>query len=177
MVTKQYIDLQMRRIGLKMRIFGRSEVNELHNIIEPDENIVQSAYGYYQGGSGLLVLTDKRLLLVDKRPFYLNLESMPFERIREIDFAQRALQGTMYLSSDVKKIVFRSLSDARLHNICSYAQEKVDEIKRPIFVSASTPNVQNKPYLNPAWRPHHITFNRRARPSKYHRSTSRTATG
>jgi len=168
MVTNKSVLAQLNSIGHRLRLFGRAEIKELQNILQPDEQIIQCAYGYYQGGSGLLVATDKRLLLVDKRPFYLNLESLPFDQIRDIDFGARLLQGSLFLQVGLKKLVFRSVSDARLRHICTYAREKLDTIEKPLFATIqSTSQASNKPYLNPSWRPHHITLLPKPRPTKF----------
>lgn len=177
MVSNKSVRMQLHRIGHRMRLFGRAEINELKNILQPDESIVQCAYGYYQGGSGLLVATDKRLLLVDKRPFYLNLESLPFDQIREIDFGPRFLQGSLFLQVGIKKLIFRSVSDARLRHICTYTKERLELIEKPLFaaIQSSTPTSSRKPYLNPSWRPHHITLLPKPRPTKFHSDTTRPA--
>ncbi len=181
MVAKRAIKSQLNNIGNRFRIFGRAEVKELHKIIETDESIMQCAYGYYQGGSGLLVLTDKRLLLIDKRPFYLSLESLPFEYIKDIDFAARLLQGTLYMHAGMKRLVFRSVSDARLRKICDFVKDKIEQVEKPLFkplIQQSNKSFAGrKPYLNPAWRPHHITFAPKQRPSKFNRDPTRPVTG
>jgi hypothetical protein len=174
MVTKRSIKGQMRRVGSRCFFFGRAEAKELKNVLQPDESIIQCAYGYYHGGSGLLVATNKRLLLLDKRPFYLNLESLPYDQLKTIDFMQKMLQGTLYIESGLKKMLFRSISDARLKKICNYTKEKIESIQKP-FVSSlneNLPRPTRKPYLNPAWRPHHLTILPRPRTSKFHNSSS-----
>lgn len=178
MVSKTSLRGQMRSIGQKFRIFGRAEAGELKNVIQPDERIIQCAYGYYHGGSGLLVATDKRLLLIDKRPFFLNLESIQYEQIRDIDFTPKMLQGILFIETGPKKLIFRSISDARLKNICTFINEKIENIEKPIFAALySAPAVPSRPYLNPAWRPHHLTVLPRPRPSKFHKEPIGPITG
>jgi hypothetical protein len=177
MVNNNLVRMQLNRIGHRLHFFGRAEIKELQNILQPEESIIQCAYGYYQGGSGLLVATDKRLLLIDKRPFYLNLESLPYDHIREIDFVPRLLQASLFLQIGMKKLIFRSISDARLRLICTYTKERIELIEKPIFaVVHASPKPTSKPYLNPSWRPHHSTFLRKQRPTKFHSETTRTAT-
>lgn len=180
MTTQKTIDSQLKITGLRFRLFGRSEIRELKNVIQPNENIIQCAYGYYQGGSGLLVATNKRVILIDKRPFFLNFESIAFENIKSIDFGARFLQGSVYVHAGLKKLIFRSVSDARLREICKYVQAKVEKIEKPIKSSVTEPSQllrsvhAHRPYLNPAWRPHHILP--RPRPSKFYREPSKPVT-
>lgn len=177
MVDKKLLTNQLRHIGYKFRVFGRTEINELQRTLEPGELIIQCVYGYYQGGSGLLVATDKRVILIDKRPFYLYVENHKYEAITQIDFASRMLQGVLYFQAGVKKLIFKSVSDARLAGLCGYVQDKIATIEKPLVVNHVVSNFNTKPYLNPAWRPHHITFLRRPRPSKFHISPTKPVVG
>jgi hypothetical protein len=176
MAARDVVKNQLRSIGHRYSVFGRAEMKELQNILHPDENIVQCAYGYYHGGSGLLVATNKRLLLVDKRPFYLNLEIIPFDQIKFVEFSAKLLQGTLYLESGIKRLLFRSVSDARLRKICEHAKEKIKDIEKPLIDLIPSAQVSRKPYLNPAWRPHHLTKMNRPRISKYYSDPTRPVT-
>lgn len=180
MVAKKSLTGQLKGIGYKFRFFGRSEIEVLRQLIEPGEFIVQCVYGYYQGGSGLLVATDKRLLLIDKRPFYLYVENHGYESVTQIDFMAHMLQGVLYFQADLKKFVFKSISDARLAKLCRYVQEKIESNVKQIVTSQissrATSNRRYKPYLNPAWSPHHLTFYPRSRPRKFHTNTTKPVT-
>lgn len=164
MVSKISVKSQLRRIGHRFRVFGRAEANELKNILVPGESILQCAYGHYHGGSGLLVATDQRIVLVDKRAFYLNVESMSYDKLNHIDYKQDKLHGVLYIQSGIKRVIFRSMSDARLKEIRKKADEFIETLSKNIFSELETENTakkgafSRKPYLNPAWRPHHLTF-------------------
>jgi hypothetical protein len=165
MVSKISVQSQLKKIGHKFRIFGRAEAKELKNILIAGESILQCAYGHYHGGSGLLVATDQRIILVDKRPFYLNVESMSYDKINHIDYKQDKMHGVIYVQSGVKRVIFRSISDARLKIIRKRADEFIEQLTRNIFNSTENQApvktesfVNRRPYLNPAWRPHHLTF-------------------
>lgn len=173
MIDKRLLTNQLRRIGYRFRVFGRTEINELRRTLEPDELVVQCVYGYYQGGSGLLVATDRRVLLIDKRPFYLYVENHSYEAITQIDFASRMLQGVLYFQAGFKRLIFKSVSDARLAGLCSYVQEKIASIEKPMVINNVASNFNDKPYLNPAWRPHHITYLHRSRQSKFYIAPSK----
>jgi hypothetical protein len=164
MVSKTSVNSQLKRIGHKFRVYGRAEIKELKNILNPGESILQCAYGHYHGGSGILVATDQRIVLVDKRPFYLNVESMAYENIKHIDFKRDKLHGVLYLQTGIKRVIFRSISDARLKFIRKRAEEFMDSISKNVFsnveygAAKKDGNSIRRPYLNPAWRPHHLTF-------------------
>lgn len=62
------IEAQLEAIGVDKlrRTARRLEVDELPRILSADENIIAYASGTYNGGTGLLLSTDKRLLFVEK---------------------------------------------------------------------------------------------------------------
>ena len=66
MVDKREVDKQLKGLGFKTYGWGKGEVNELHNILLPDEKIYECANGIYEGGFALLVATDVRVLLVKR---------------------------------------------------------------------------------------------------------------
>ena len=173
MVTEDLQNKQLKQLSLRFRFFGRSEIKELRRLLEKNELVHQCVYGFYQGGSGILVTTTKRVLLVDKRPFYLNLEDMHYENIHDTVFSSQFLQGTLYVHAGMRKIMFKSISDARLREIKEYIHEKISNLqggKQEFYT------VRNaiKPYLNPAWRARHNTVlkGKRSRPTKFYPSSS-----
>ena len=130
MVSHKSVLSQLDYLGLKFRFFGRAEVRELANIINPGEKIHHCVYGHYQGGSALLVATDSRLLLVDKRPFFLNLEDIRYEMINEVYFAGRLLDASVKLYTSSKTLTFKSLSDARLRHLCIFTQDQITRARQ-----------------------------------------------
>jgi len=169
MVAKKSIDVQLQQIDNKLRVFGRTELKQLRRILNPGETIGQCVYGFYQGGSGLLVATDKRVLLIDKRPFYLYVEDHSYDSVSRVDFVSRMLQGVLYFETDSKLIIFKSVSDAKLSKLEIYVQGRISKQENLTDSPTVISSVVKKPYLNPAWRPHHVTAQyRRPRLSKFH---------
>lgn len=176
MVAKSTLHSQLTGLRMHFWLFGRAEARELHKILNPDEEILHCLHGYYNGGSALLVATDERLLLVDKRPFYLNLEEMRYEAIQGTNFTQHFFQATLQIHSGSRRLAFRSVSDAKLKQLELFISRE-SERRRAQFAGAFEEVVSTdryKPYLNPAWRPHHTTLlprnlrNLRKRPSRFY---------
>ena len=157
MVSRKLLANQLNQTGHRFRIFGRTELKQLRRILNPGEIINQCVFGYYQGGSGLLVATDERVLLIDKRPFYLYVEDHDYASVSSVDFTSRLLQGVLYFQAGAKRIVFTSVSDARLAKLKSYIQGKIVIVDKTTTSTKVTSSYYRKPYQNPAWRPHHLT--------------------
>jgi|GEM_PF-1819290 len=167
MIYSENISTQLKNLNLRFRLFGRSEIKELRKVLQSEEKILHCVYGFYQGGSGILVATEHRVLLIDKRPFFVNIEDITFETLRHAELTLKSLQASLHIHDGVKKLIFRSLSDARLKDMKEYLATKiVIPTKQQITSVLLSDNA--KPYLNPAWRPRHTVLLPRPRPHKYY---------
>jgi len=129
MVTLGVIDEQLKRAGCQIRVWGRSEVRELCEILLPGETIAQAVNGQYEAGFGMLVATDFRVLLIDKKPKYLTLKDVRFDMITELDFSARIVDSTVRIFTPNREIRFSSFNAARLRKFYKHTQHKVMEIR------------------------------------------------
>lgn len=129
MVHLRTVEEQLKTIGCNFKFFGRPEIKELAKILLPGETIAQCTNGYYEGGIALLVVTDHRLLLVDRKPMYLTIEDLRFDMISEIDFSHRLLNATIRIFSTNKSLMFTSWNHARLRRLVEYLQHRVVMIR------------------------------------------------
>src|SRR5258708_3529959 len=128
MVSQESIQAQLKSIGFNQHGWGRTEVNELHHIIIEGEEIYECVNGIYEGGFALLVATDVRLLLVDKKPFnYLTVEDLRFDMINEIDYNHRLLGAYISITSGDKNLKFRSYNQPRLRKLIGHVQHCMAE--------------------------------------------------
>jgi hypothetical protein len=131
MVTLQYVEEQLKRVGSNFRFWGRPEIRELANILLPDEIIAGAANGRYEGGFALLCVTNHRLLLVDRKPMFLTLEDIRFDMIVEMDYSARLLDSTVRVITPTRTLVFNAWSHLRLRKILNYTQQRVMDIRQP----------------------------------------------
>ncbi|GAC1501399.1 MAG: hypothetical protein NVS1B10_05550 [Candidatus Saccharimonadales bacterium] len=131
MASKEAISARLKKLGFKDHGWGRSEVSELPNIILPDEEIYECVNGIYEGGFALLVATDVRVLLVDKKPLkYLSIEDLRFDMINEIDYNRRLLSANISISTGSKNLNFRSYNQPRLRKLINHVQHCMAEAKK-----------------------------------------------
>ncbi len=129
MVTLAVIDAQLKKAGCQIRVWGRSEVRELCEILLPGENIAQAVNGQYDAGFAMLIATDFRVLLIDKKPKYLTLKDIRFDMITELDYANRLLDSTIRIFTPNRELRFTALNTARLRKLFTHTQHKVMEIR------------------------------------------------
>lgn len=131
MVSQKSVTEQLKRIGFNQHAWGRAEVRELPNIILPDEEIFECVNGTYEGGFALLVATDVRVLLIDKKPFnYLTVEDLRFDMINEIDYNHRAFGAYVDISTGSRDLKFRSYNQPRLRKLIGHVQHCMAESKK-----------------------------------------------
>ena len=130
MVSLQYIEEQLKRVGCNFRFWGRPEIKELANILLPDEIIAGCTNGRYEGGFALLCITNLRMLLVDRKPMFLTLEDIRFDMISEIDYSARLLDTTVRISTPNRKLAFTGWSQHRIRNILNYTQQRIMEVRQ-----------------------------------------------
>jgi hypothetical protein len=131
MVTKHSVDEQLKKIQFNLHGWGRTEINELPSVLLPEEEIYECVNGLYEGGFALLVATDLRLLLIDKKPLnYLTVEDMRFDMINEIDYSHRMIGANISISTGYKDLKFTSFNQHRLRKLIGHVQHCMAESKK-----------------------------------------------
>jgi hypothetical protein len=130
MLSLSHVEEQLQRVGCNFRFWGRPEIRELCNILVPGEVIAQCVNGRYEGGFALLVVTNHRLLLIDKKPMFLTLEDIRFDMIAEIDFSAQLFESTIRIATATRKLVFIAWNQARLRKLLDYVQQRMMEIRQ-----------------------------------------------
>ena len=125
-----YINDQLSNVNYKRHFWVNPEIDELANILMPSEEIVECVSGTYEGGSALLVVTNERLLLIDKKALqFLTIEDMRFDKINQIDYSYRLLAAYLNINSGLKNLKFSSMNKARLRKLVNYIQVFISESK------------------------------------------------
>src|SRR5579862_6348132 len=131
MVSLKKIEDQLKKIGFNHNGWGRTEVRELKNIILPDEEIYECVNGFYDGGFALLVATDVRVLLIDKKPLkYLTVEDLRFDMINELDYNHRFIGANISIAAGNKNLKFTSINQPRLRKLIGHVQRCMAEVKK-----------------------------------------------
>lgn len=131
MVDAKIVNAQLKRIKFDTRAWGRAEVKELPSILAPEEKIYECVNGAYDGGFALLVATDMRVLLVDKKPLnYLTVEDLRFDMINQIDYNHRLMGATIVINTGFKTLKFTSWDKRRLRKLINHVQDRMSEIKK-----------------------------------------------
>ena len=130
MVSIEYVNQQLDTIGYRRHFWVNPEINELANILMPSEEVVECVSGNYEGGGAFLVVTNERLLLIDKKVLqFLTIEDMRFDKINQIDYSYRLMAAYLNINSGLKNLKFSSLNKTRLRKLVNYIQVFITESK------------------------------------------------
>ena len=109
MVHISVIQSQLTRLGIHMSRWFTPELKELQHLMMDNEKIIAAAPGRYFSGLALLVATDLRLLLIDKRTFFMTIEDTRYDMVSEIDFSSRFYDVTVHIFTLNKQHNFTSI--------------------------------------------------------------------
>ncbi len=138
------IELELSRLGVHNRFWGKPEINELENILNHEEKIAKAVNGRYNGGFCLVVATDRRLLLIDKKMWFLSIEDVRFDMISELDYCARLLDSTLSVRTINKIMRVTSIRQKMLRQLTGYLQDRVMELRQ---MSIQTDGGQHLPQV------------------------------
>jgi hypothetical protein len=130
MANPKLLEERLKEIGCNFRFFARPELKELGNVLLDNEVVEHCVIGTYEGGFALLVATDQRVLLIDKKPLYLTLEDTRYDMITEVDFNHRLMDGNIYIRTPNKALRFVAYNQGRLRKMFHFVQTRVMEIRQ-----------------------------------------------
>jgi hypothetical protein len=131
MVSAESVEKQLKKVNFNLHGWGRTEARELPRILMPEEELHEVVNGIYEGGFALLVATNFRIMLIDKKPMnYLTVEDLRFDMISEIDYAHRLIAARISISTGSKNLKFTSLNQQRLRKLITHVQHGMAESKK-----------------------------------------------
>jgi len=146
MADRKQLEDRLKEIGCNFRFFARPELKELANVLMPNELVQHCVIGQYQGGFALLVATDQRVLLIDKKLFYLTLEDTRYDMIAEVDFNHRLMDANVSIRTPSKSLRFVAYNQGRLRKLFHFVQTRVMEIRQH-YQQAATQAAQTQQYV------------------------------
>lgn len=117
-------DFRKAEVLTSLRLLGADEYDlllpETHclpSILKPGEVIFGVVYGRYHKegertviGRGLLVITDRRVILIDKKPLFVQSDDIKFEVISGVDYGQVGPIATVVLHTRLGDIKVRTFN-------------------------------------------------------------------
>lgn len=130
MITMRDVELRLARAGMHNRFWGRAEMRELQHILMPEEEVVKAVNGRYEGGFAMIIASDRRLLLVDKKPLFLNMEDVRYDMISEVDFSARLFDATVHIKTINGVLRFTTMRQNNLRKLTGYMQQRIMDLRQ-----------------------------------------------
>lgn len=143
---RELVESEIRGVGGDAYDMRLPETRLLPTIIQPDEHITGIVYGRYkfaqppQTGRGAIVVTNRRILLVDKKPFYVRCDEISHYVISAITYSHVGPMGTVVLHTRMGDIQVRTFNQR-----C--AEHFVKAIESRIFQGRSTEEAKLYDYV------------------------------
>lgn len=115
----------------------KQEARFLHNIIEDDEHVKAVIYGLYgengfsiQSNSGMLVATDKRLLFIDRKPLFSDVDELGYEAVLGINVNNAPIFSAVEVHTARKEFHFRNVNKKCASKFEKYIESRVIEKRK-----------------------------------------------
>ena len=152
MVHQSIIEARLNQLGIKKSRWFKPEIRELSQILMDNEKIITVVTGRYFGGFALLVATDHRLLLIDKKVLFLTVDDIRYDMISEIDYNSRLMDATIHIYTVNKQHSFTSMKGKQLlRNLVGYIQQRITDIRH--YQQQIPPEPEPERVLYPAVQP------------------------
>lgn len=127
---------------VKADFFNARELAEIPRLLMDDEQMIMAVSGLYTAGTAVLCVTNKRLLLIDKKLLRFSVEDVRFEAIKEVSYGQQAFFASLKFFYAGRDMEFRSWHRADLRMLAQTVQEKMFEVRESPFAAAQDESSQ-----------------------------------
>ncbi len=130
-VSKQNDD-DLRKLGAVKYNLMLPETHILPTIIGEGEAITGIIYGRYKTtndnrvGRGALVATNKRILLIDKKPFFIDCDEISYNVVSGVTYSKAGFSGTVILHTRLGDIHIRTFNQKSTYYF-------MDAVERNLF--------------------------------------------
>lgn len=118
---------------LDVGILGRrtAECRYLPTILHDDEHLMGVACGHHNGSSVLLAATDRRVIFIDKKPFFIHADELTFDIVGGVSYGQAGLFATVTLHSRIGDYVIKTLNTKAAAHFIDYIETRcLDKYER-----------------------------------------------
>lgn len=118
-IKRELLTVGMWRFGL-----NRPETRYLPKVIHLDEYIGGVAYGQQEEGSVLLAATDRRVIFLDKKPFFVNQEEVTYDVVSGVNFYSVGPYTTIRLHTRVRDFVVHTFNKRSAEQFVRYVETR-----------------------------------------------------
>jgi len=127
---KDRITNELRAVGASSYALNSMEGRHLHNVIHHDEHIGGVVYGKNKDCMAMLVATDKRVVFIDKKPMFVNLEEIKYDVVSGVSMGKSGFSSEVILHTRIKDFALKTINNKGSVNFVSYIDSNWLETKQ-----------------------------------------------
>lgn len=121
---KKRVKDELIKAGVSRYGLIKMQSRHLHEIIHPEEHIEAVAYGVRNNYSSMLVATDRRLIYVERKPFYSVTDELTYEMIAGVGYNVRGNRTGITLHTRVGDYVLRYVNTKAASKFVKYIEKR-----------------------------------------------------
>ena len=118
------ITTQLRRRGAVAYDLHLPETKYLTQILHKDENIMGAVFGKYKDGRGAMIATDQRVLVINKKPLFLQCDELTYTIVAGVSFSKSPLISYVTLHTRLGDFKFKTFNLKGAANFVDYIETK-----------------------------------------------------
>lgn len=124
---------ELRAVGLARYELWSSEARYLPHIIHPDEHIGGVVFGYHEGSLTMMVATDRRIILLDKKPLFVNKDELRYEMIGGVRFTHAGIGTTVTLRSRIEDYLIVTFNKIAAERFVTFIEARsLEHLRKPV---------------------------------------------
>ncbi len=125
---KRRVREELIKAGVTPYGLTKYEARHLHNVIEQDESIGGVVYGQVEGlESAFLVATNKRVIFLDRKPLYSNMDELTYDVVSGVNLSVAANRASVVLHTRVRDYSMRFVKISCAEKFAKYIEKKKQE--------------------------------------------------
>jgi hypothetical protein len=128
-MKKQRIINELKGLGVTKYGLMRSEVNELPLILHDDEHLKGVVYGRHDDGFAILVATDRRVMFIDKKPFFVKADEVTYDLVGGVSRSKVWLFEIVTLHTRIGDYKIRTMNFVSARHFIDFIEHRCLEHK------------------------------------------------
>lgn len=114
----------LQNLGVTSYGLAHSESHYLPRLIHPDEQIGGVVYGHHQDGFAMLVATDRKIIFLDKKPFFVNEDEITYYVVSGVSYSHAGFGSNVTLHTRVKDYSIQTFNQNCAEKFIAYIEER-----------------------------------------------------
>lgn len=125
---------------LNMKLGVRKELRKLTELLGEDEEVLNLARGQYDGKTGLVVVTDRRVLFTEQGLMRARLEDFPYDKVSSVQTGSGVVGGALTIFVSGNKAEIKDVyPKQRAREIGDYIRDRIGSSAKPAATAAMPP--------------------------------------